>query len=178
MRERFGVQTARLVKGYMKDLHLQHRGSTVAYEEGLATDDIRLSAAIWRNVWGGGWGVIGGVKRKIPGETKKSSSKEEEEGPPVIALDKEQPMDESDPEREARAELLFPQHLERVTRWLRREVYRLGHLPDQVIMDGDVHAPRAVVTDVVGPSPTSTPAATSMPSSDGVQPVVSAYTRI
>mgnify|MGYP002758918577 FL=1 len=61
MRERFGVQTSRLVKGYMKDLHLQHRGSTVAYEEGLATDDIRLSAAIWRNVWGGGWGVIGGV---------------------------------------------------------------------------------------------------------------------
>ena len=178
MRERFGVQTARLVKGYMKDLHLQHRGSTVAYEEGLATDDIRLSAAIWRNVWGGGWGVIGGVKRKIPGETKKSTSKEEEEGPPAIALDKEQPMDESDPEREARAELLFPQHLERVTRWLRREVYRLGHLPDQVIMNGDVHAPRAVVADVVGPSPTSTPVATSMPSSDGVQPVVSAYTRI
>ena len=212
MRERFGVQTSRLVKGYMKDLHLQHRGSTVAYEEGLATDDIRLSAAIWRNVWGGGWGVIGGVKRKAPSlSTKKSQHNtlqasgrqpsnetdkdgivvadnqahgDHEDAVPDYTVDQDALMaqDKTDGQREARAELLFPQHLERVTRWLRREVYRLGHLPDETVMDGDVHAPRAVVEDVVGPPSASTTAAMSATSSSqsegGVQTIVSAYTRI
>lgn len=194
MRERFGVQTSRLVKGYMKDLHLQHRGSTVAYEEGLATDDIRLSAAVWRNVWGGGWGVIGGVKRKVPGVLSKRKKKApanadeaqaaaiEEDAPPEITLDKDAPLiphDESDADREARAELLFPQHLERVTRWLRREMYRLGHLPDNVIMDGDVHAPREMVGDVIGmPTPASRPATTAGGIASDAQPIVSAYTRI
>ena len=64
-------------------------------------------------------------------------------------------------DRAARAELLFPQHLERVTRWLRREVYRLGNLPDQAVLDGDVHATRGTPED-----------------GDRPPPVVSAYTRI
>lgn len=185
MRERFGVQTSRLVKGYMKDLHLQHRGSIVAYEEGLATDDVRLSGAIWRNVWGGGWGVIGGVKRRMPllGRTKQAQDVSSDEGAPELAMDKEAPVlaaAEPDEDSAARAELLFPQHLERVTRWLRREVYRLGHLPNEVILDGDVHVPRAPPTDdVIGPPAPGAPAAVASATEVGGQPeVVSAYTRI
>ena len=49
-------------------------------------------------------------------------------------------------------------------------------------MDGDVHAPRAVVEDVVGPpsaTTTAAMAATSSPQPEGgVQTIVSAYTRI
>ncbi|WFD25747.1 beta-ketoacyl-[acyl-carrier-protein] synthase II [Malassezia nana] len=185
MRERFGVQTSRLVKGYMKDLHLQHRGSIVAYEEGLATDDVRLSGAIWRNVWGGGWGVIGGVKRKMPllGRKKHAQDVQSDEGAPELAMDKEAPVlaaAEPDEDSAARAELLFPQHLERVTRWLRREVYRLGHLPNEVILDGDVHAPRASPTDdVIGPPAPVASAPVASTAAVGGQPeVVSAYTRI
>lgn len=181
MRERFGVQTSRLVKGYMRDLHQQHRGSMVAYEEGLATDDVRLSAAVWRNVWGGGWGVIGGVKRKLANvDRTKKGEDPSTDGAPELALDKNAPLmsasEETAADRAARAELLFPQHLERVTRWLRREIYRLGRLPDDVIMDGDVHAPRAVAGDVVGP-PTA-PLAAPEPDAPGRHAVVSSYTRI
>lgn len=184
MRERFGVQTSRLVKGYMKDLHLQHRGSMVAYEEGLATDDVRLSGAVWRNVWGGGWGVIGGVKHKMPllDRTKRTLDASDD-GAPELAVDKEAPTlgaTEPDEDSAARAELLFPQHLERVTRWLRREVYRLGHLPNDAILDGDVHAPRAAQAgDVVGPPAPGAEAARVPRAGDSGQPeIVSAYTRI
>lgn len=183
MRERFGVQTSRLVKGYMKDLHLQHRGSMIAYDEGLATDDVRLSGAIWRNVWGGGWGVIGGVKRKTPLDKTKKGEDPSPEGTPVLAFDKEtgalEEPAEVDEDRAARAEILFPQHLERVTRWLRRELYRLGHLPDDVVLDGDVHALRTVpVPDVpTMATPADAEAAQGAAAGQG-PPVVSAYTRI
>lgn len=177
MRERFGVQTSRLVKGYMKDLHLQHRGSMVAYEEGLVTDDVRLSGAVWRNVWGGGWGAIGGVKRRAPFMKRRRGDTEADDNTaPELALDKDAPVAVGEPgevgiDRAARAEILFPQHLERVTRWLRREVYRLGHLPDEVVLDGDVHSPRSFVADVVGPPTAAVP-------EPETPPVVSAYTRI
>lgn len=70
MRERFGVQTSRLVKGYMRDMHMQHRGSILAYDEGLATNDVRLTQAVWRNIWGAGWATVAGVKRKLAGVDK------------------------------------------------------------------------------------------------------------
>ena len=165
MRERFGVQTARLVKGYMRDLHVQHRGAMLAYDEGLATDDVRLSGAVWRNVWGGGWGAVAGVKRKTPLDRTRRGEDPSEEGAPELVLDQAvasaSEAGELGLDRAARAELMFPQHLERVTRWLRREVYRLGNLPDQAVLDGDVHATRGTPED-----------------GDRPPPVVSAYTRI
>lgn len=171
MRERFGVQTARLVKGYMKDLHTQHRGSMIAYDEGLATNDVHLSGAVWRNVWGGGWGTIGGVKRKTSVDRVKRGEQVPPDAPAEVVLDPvlragdsptgSAPLDdETYTERIARAEMLFPQHLERVTRWLRREIYRLGHLPDAAVIDGDVFARRS--NDDEGAPP----------------PLVSAYSRI
>ncbi|WFD29132.1 beta-ketoacyl-[acyl-carrier-protein] synthase II [Malassezia sp. CBS 17886] len=193
MRERFGVQTQRLVKGYLRDLHLQHRGSMIAYDEGLATDDVRLSAAVWRNVWGGGWGSIAGVKRRAPifGTRKKDldQAAEQESGPAELIFDKDA-APSNDPEdsdalddRVARAEILFPQHLERVTRWLRRELYRLGHLPDATITDGDVHAARAPAGDDVEVLHSQRAAEETAAEVRGGQepedePVVSAYTRL
>lgn len=82
MRERFGVQTSRLVKGYLREMHSQQRGAILGMDEALSysitKDDDRerfgdadaaLATALWRNIWGaGGWGEgVGGVKRKIRG---------------------------------------------------------------------------------------------------------------
>ncbi|SPC66246.1 related to CBP3 - mitochondrial protein required for assembly of cytochrome bc1 complex [Ustilago sp. UG-2017b] len=88
MRDRFGVQTSRLVKGYMRDMHMQHRGSILAYDEGLAGGDARLAQAMWRNIWGAGWGTVAGVKRKLAGVDKLAEGeKEDPEGQPELARD-------------------------------------------------------------------------------------------
>lgn len=88
MRDRFGVQTSRLVKGYMRDMHMQHRGSILGYDEGLASGDVRLAQAVWRNIWGAGWGTVAGVKRKLAGVDKLvDGEKDDPEGQPELARD-------------------------------------------------------------------------------------------
>lgn len=88
MRDRFGVQTSRLVKGYMRDMHMQQRGSVLGYDEGLACDDARLAQAVWRNIWGAGWGTVAGVKRKLAGVDKLAEGeKDDPEGQPELAKD-------------------------------------------------------------------------------------------
>lgn len=89
MRERFGVQTGRLVKGYMRDMHMQHRGAVLGLDEGLASNDVRLAQALWRNVWGAGWGNVAGVKRKVRGIDKSVKGEDElHEGAPELAQDR------------------------------------------------------------------------------------------
>ncbi|PWN94724.1 hypothetical protein FA09DRAFT_283404, partial [Tilletiopsis washingtonensis] len=91
MRDRFGISTSRLVKGYMRDLHQQQRGSVLGFDEGLAhsESDARLAAALWRNVWGQGWGVVGGVKRKVTGIDRTNKGEDpSEEGSPELARDR------------------------------------------------------------------------------------------
>jgi cytochrome b pre-mRNA-processing protein 3 len=90
MRVRFGIQVARLVKGYMKDMHTQQRGAILSMDEALAISaggtsgmervadaDAILAAALWRNIWGaGGWGEgVGGVKRKLAGVDRPDEKK-------------------------------------------------------------------------------------------------------
>lgn len=88
MRDRFGVQTSRLVKGYMRDMHMQQRGSILGYDEGLAGGDARLAQAVWRNIWGAGWGTVAGVKRKLAGVDKVvEGEKDDPEGQPELARD-------------------------------------------------------------------------------------------
>lgn len=60
----YKVTQNRLVKGYMKDLLEQYHGACAAYDEGLVRGDPVLAAAVWRNVFGAGWGAVGGVKGK------------------------------------------------------------------------------------------------------------------
>ncbi|UZJ55830.1 hypothetical protein CBS101457_005150 [Exobasidium rhododendri] len=95
MRVRFGIQTARLVKGNMKDMHTQQRGSILSMDEALAISaggtsgmereadaDAILTAALWRNIWGaGGWGEgVGGVKRKLKGVDRPDEKKKGKDG--------------------------------------------------------------------------------------------------
>lgn len=64
MRGPYAVTQGRLIKGYMKDLLEQYHGACAAYDEGLIRGDAVLAAAIWRNLFGGGWAGVGGVKGK------------------------------------------------------------------------------------------------------------------
>ncbi|GAA6058111.1 hypothetical protein JCM3770_005944 [Rhodotorula araucariae] len=60
----YAVTQGRLIKGYMNDMLEQYHGACAAYDEGLVRGDAVLAAAIWRNVFGAGWGGVGGVKGK------------------------------------------------------------------------------------------------------------------
>ncbi|GAA5997765.1 Cbp3p [Rhodotorula paludigena] len=60
----YNVTQGRLIKGYMKDMLEQYHGACAAYDEGLIRGDAVLAAAIWRNIFGAGWGGVGGVKGK------------------------------------------------------------------------------------------------------------------
>ncbi len=47
------VQARMLRNKYLKDLFVQWRGLTAAYDEGLIKGDAVLAAAIWRNIFAG-----------------------------------------------------------------------------------------------------------------------------
>lgn len=187
----YAVTQGRLIKGYMKDMLEQYHGSIAAYDEGLVRGDAVLAAALWRNMFGGGWGGIGGVKgKRAPkaGEAPKlgpnplqveanasttaestnvasspSSSKTSAtatETPlsvdPIQAKLLKKGTDAStvfttdvplvDPKTAAAIplnplypedpDLEFVQSLEKIVRWVRKEVQRLERLPDSVVMQG------------------------------------------
>lgn len=151
MRERFGVQTARLVKGYMRDMHQQQRGALVGFDQGLATtsSDASLSEALWRNIWGAGGfgGKVGGVKRKIKGIDRTDKGEDDsEEGTPELHLDPVAAAAASstaaasvrlrDPLARKMPELSYPQHLAKLTAYVRREVARLAETPDERFEQG------------------------------------------
>lgn len=66
MRGRYNVKQGRLIKGHMRDMLYQYHGANMGYDEGLISgNDAILTAAIWRNLFGAGWGEMGGVKGKL-----------------------------------------------------------------------------------------------------------------
>ena len=66
MRGRYKVKQARLIKGSLRDMLYQYHGANLGYDEGLISgNDAILAAAIWRNLFGAGWGKMGGVKGKL-----------------------------------------------------------------------------------------------------------------
>lgn len=170
MRERFSIRMSRLVKGYMKELHFQQRGTQLAIDEALSmlgTDgqgDSRLAQALWRNMFGAGWGDVGGVVSKVRGvdktEKNKDGSTPKDEGA-VIAQDKGPSFSEGDSPSQARInaylqgkvssnlplndamaqkhpELAFPIVLSRLTRYFLRELRRLAALSDHEVENGRV----------------------------------------
>ncbi|KAK9237557.1 protein required for assembly of ubiquinol cytochrome-c reductase [Lipomyces kononenkoae] len=49
----YKINSNRLINNTLKEFNLQLRGSVLAYDEGLMSDDAVLGAAIWRNIFGG-----------------------------------------------------------------------------------------------------------------------------
>ncbi|GAA5880221.1 hypothetical protein JCM16303_001258 [Sporobolomyces ruberrimus] len=188
----YAVTQGRLIKGYMKDMLEQYHGSIAAYDEGLVSGDAVLAAALWRNMFGGGWGGVGGVKgKRAPkaGEapklgpnplqveaTPQSSTPTETTNVASPAPASQTPTDPSSPlavdpiqakllKKGADASTLFTtdaplvdpktaaaipldplypedpdlefvQSLEKIVKFVRKEVQRLERLPDSVVMQG------------------------------------------
>jgi cytochrome b pre-mRNA-processing protein 3 len=53
MSEELGINSTRIIEGFLKDYHTQMLGCVMSLDEGLMTDDITLGAALWRNVLNG-----------------------------------------------------------------------------------------------------------------------------
>lgn len=53
MAEEMGINSNRIIEGYLKEFHKQLLGCVLSYDEGLVTDDITLASALWRNVFNG-----------------------------------------------------------------------------------------------------------------------------
>jgi cytochrome b pre-mRNA-processing protein 3 len=143
----------------MKDVLEQYHGSISAYDEGLIKGDAVLAAAIWRNIFGGGWGGIGGVVgKRAPkaGEVPALGPNPNPSGPDFIQAKamkkgaKESDLfttDEAivDPKRVGRdliggrypedPELEFAQSLEKMVKFVRMELQRLERLPEANILN-------------------------------------------
>lgn len=53
MSQELGINSNRIIEGYLKDYHTQMLGAVLSYDEALVTDDITLAAALWRNIFNG-----------------------------------------------------------------------------------------------------------------------------
>lgn len=95
MHGRYKVRQGRLIKGYLRDMLYQYHGSNMGYDEGLISgNDAILAAAVWRNLFGAGWGEVAGVKgarapRGRAPETSESASSEASDSIAGLSLDPE-----------------------------------------------------------------------------------------
>ena len=142
--EHLKIAQSRNVKKSLKDLVEQYQGSVLAYDEGLVGSDAVLAAAIWRNIFGAGWGQgVAGVENYTPppsnsrtpsatalGKETITAFDEVDTSPPAVedtvSIDRNQLQDD----------LLYPVKLERLVRYLRKEVARLEALDDYDVMKG------------------------------------------
>lgn len=119
MKGAYNVHQGSLIQGYMRDMLHQYHGGVTALDQGIVASDAVLAAAIWRNLFGAGWGVIGGVegtgKKRMEGMT---TGRQEPDGAEEKTL------------REAE----FAVVLERIVVWMRKEVSRLDGLSDDAVM--------------------------------------------
>lgn len=53
MAEELGISSNSVIAKFLKDYHALLLGNVLSYDEGLMTDDITLSAALWRNIFNG-----------------------------------------------------------------------------------------------------------------------------
>lgn len=53
MAEELGISSNSVIEKFLKQYHTQLLGNVLSYDEGLVTDDITLSGAIWRNIFNG-----------------------------------------------------------------------------------------------------------------------------
>ncbi|CAO1639204.1 unnamed protein product [Sympodiomycopsis kandeliae] len=169
MRSRFSIRTSRLVKGYMKEIHSQQRGSQLAVDEALSMlgndgqGDSRLAQALWRNMFGAGWGDVGGVLSRVRGVDPEAKKDKDGAAPPdtgaVLAQDKGPSFNEGDHPSQQRLnaylqgkvvsdlpagdemaqkhpELAFPIVLSRLTKYFLRELRRLAAISDHEVEQG------------------------------------------
>lgn len=155
----YAVTQSRLIKGYMKDLLEQYHGACAAYDEGLIAGDAALAAAIWRNLFGAGWGGVAGVKGKRAPKAGEVPTLGPNPNPFAVdpvqqkLLKKGQKTEDlfatDEPIVDARVaavlagarypedpELEFAQSLERIVIFVRKEINRLERLDEEAVLHG------------------------------------------
>lgn len=176
----YAVSQQRLIKGYMHTMLEQYNGAIAAYDQGLMENDAALAAALWRNLFGAGWGAVGGVKGKraprageapalgpnpdpeglkeTPEQQKLKQKKSGKKGEEVV---NDSPT--IDPARASAGhelrypqdpDLEFPLALERLVLFIRKEVARMDKLSDEEVAKG-FGAPNAILSafEPIPPSP-------------------------
>jgi Ubiquinol-cytochrome C chaperone len=114
----YNVHQGSLIKGYMRDMLHQYHGGVTALDQGIVSSDAVLAAAVWRNLFGAGWGAVGGVEST--GRKRReglSTARGQAQGPDEATL------------REAEFAIV----LERIVVWMRKEIARLDGLPDDSV---------------------------------------------
>lgn len=167
----YAVTQGRLIKAHMKDMLEQFHGACAAYDQALLSGDTVLAAAMWRNIFGGGWGGVG-VKVKGKGQTKvgeipkyginpnplaievdpkklKAAAKKAKKGP-IYTTD--QPN--VDPTRASiiaqyptEPDLEFIPSLEKMVIFVREEIQRLERLSDENVTSGFPNKGRQALID-------------------------------
>ena len=155
----YAVTQGRLIKGHMKDMLEQFHGSCAAYDEALLGGDEVLAAAIWRNMFGAGWGGVGGVKGK--GSPKAGTIPKYGPNPNPIAVETDPKKLKAAAKKAAKAPIyttdqpnvdpkrstvvpLYPEEpdlqfaisLEKLVVFIRKEVARLEKVPDDNAVKG------------------------------------------
>lgn len=156
---RYRITKGSLVRKYMDEMLNQQRGIFAAMDAALVADeaaarraddgeggtsaDAELAAAIWRNVFGAGWGKgMGGVKGVFADDAAAPSSSsgsaplaEEAAGtaPAQPTQDRGPTIAEATVEAEVEEEADFPARLERLVRYVRSETVRLAAIEDREV---------------------------------------------
>ncbi|KAI7959724.1 hypothetical protein MJO28_003515 [Puccinia striiformis f. sp. tritici] len=135
-----------LIKNYMKILLHQHRGFQTVLDWAISRDpelnqsDQFLAGVIWRNLFGAAWGKgMGGVKGIF-------DSKEDQ--PTTTPLQLPSTSEDEDPEQLHTFEndVKFPETLERLVIFIRRELVRLDQVSDKTIITGQSSTDQAGLT--------------------------------
>lgn len=175
---RYNVTKGSLVKKYMKDLLDQQRGLFTALDLALVADEVpqppssssspsgdagvggasgkgdaELAAAIWRNLFGAGWGQgmggVSGVFASPPAPSTPAGNAPLADGQVGTAPKTATAADPSVPAEQLAsqapspsvsddfvADADFAANLERIVRYIRREMVRLDGIPDAEVRSG------------------------------------------
>lgn len=143
-----------LIKNYMKILLHQHRGFqtvldwAISHQPELNQSDQFLAGVIWRNLFGAAWGRgMGGVKGIFDSNEEPSvnsttphqlSPSTPSASPPSSPSSTTAAIDDGEPEQSHSLEndLKFPQTLERLVIFIRKELVRLDQVSDKTIITG------------------------------------------
>jgi len=125
-----------LIKNYMKILLHQHRGFqtvldyAISREPQLNQTDQFLAGVIWRNLFGAAWGKgMGGVKGIFDSKEEPPVTSSQSSPSTTTSLEDEQ-------EHSLENDVKFPEILERLVIFIRKELVRLDQVSDKTIITG------------------------------------------
>ncbi|KAA1093866.1 Protein cbp3, mitochondrial [Puccinia graminis f. sp. tritici] len=147
-----------LIKNYMKILLHQHRGFqtvldwAISHDPELNQSDQFLAGVIWRNLFGAAWGKgMGGVKgifdsKEEPPVNSSTSPLQLSSSPPSTTTSTAIEDEDSEQLHSLENDVKFPETLERLVIFIRKELVRLDQVTDKTIITGQTSTDQAGLT--------------------------------